>query len=556
MAAQIFVINSDEEAEAKGSGLTREERRGVLEPRHQHGQRVSVSAPRDKSALDQRCLTTHGKHMDGEDEHDGHMDPTASFDVDREIAEAQVRREQQHQREAHDIFGTPPKDLQHDDAHEGRRRGSPVGARMETARAARAQALQRGDAQAGHDESDKSDKEGPQHRGTTRPEQDDRRRALERQAQQEADDLLENMAEWIDRSGDDQMMGEEKKNTEDPTTPIKRARRSHAGGTTPEKRREDGTGSNFHLTTELQKEMTPTQVENTQEAREAETRTTERRTDTHRGKELPRPAGQPATCGPPRAAPRQDSEQAQRPGEHGGRERAEKVDEHGEQATRRPQEITPLADLADLIKNENAELKRDLGERLWNVENHYVHLAEAQQQLRDRQDRAEEKQQKRAKHLSIHDNEIRELKSTTKKATTATTDQIKDMERRIQGLEKAAVSSTGQETGAGDVVVIRGFARDTKQSDIVDFLQGLLRDIAYEGAAEAYAPFRRGSIGKVRFPTAQAARAAIATLRRAAPARAQAECLGTLWVAPERSAADAARARPWTRAAWLAREKL
>lgn len=27
-------------------------------------------------------------------------------------------------------------------------------------------------------------------------------------------------------------------------------------------------------------------------------------------------------------------------------------------------------------------------------------------------------------------------------------------------------------------------------------------------------------------------------------------------MAPERSAADAARARPWTRAAWLAREKL
>lgn len=108
----------------------------------------------------------------------------------------------------------------------------------------------------------------------------------------------------------------------------------------------------------------------------------------------------------------------------------------------------------------------------------------------------------------------------------------------------------------GNVLVVRGFARDARRSDIVDFLQGLLNDTLYAWTAEAYAPFRRGSIGKIRFPTPQAARDAMATLRRAAPARAQAGCLGSVWVAPERSAADAALARPWTRAAWLVREKL
>lgn len=135
---------------------------------------------------------------------------------------------------------------------------------------------------------------------------------------------------------------------------------------------------------------------------------------------------------------------------------------------------------------------------------------------------------------------------------------MNDMDRRIQNLENVAANPnhTNQETGMGNVVVVRGFARDTRRSDIMGFLQGLLNDTTYASTAEAYAPFRRGSIGKIRFPTPQAARDAMATLRRAAPARAQAEGLGSMWVAPERSAADVARARPWTTAAWLVREKL
>lgn len=434
---------------------------------------------------DRKQLTEARRCEDDEGERDKKMDPTASFDIDKEIADAQLRRERRHEQEADEIFGAPPGAAQRDDAHEARRRGSPVGALMETTRAVRAQALQWEEARAKNDAPDGRDEEAPHYHGTRGPGQGVRGQEHERRAQQEADDMLENMAKWIDRSGDDPMVGEEKKDDEDPTTPTKRARRSRTRTTTPEKLREEGTGRNdFHMTEELAKEMTPTQAENTQEARQAEARAEERRASAHRREDLPRPAGQPSVCGPPHTAPRRDDEQVQRPEERGERDREEQA---GDQTTQRAQEITSLADLANLIKNENAMLKRDLGDRLRNVENDYVQMAEAQQQLRERQDRAEEKQQRTTKQLNTHDNDIRELKATMKKTTTVTADYMKDVERRIQGLEKVATSAnnTRQEAGTNNVVVIRGFARDTKRSDIVDFLQGLLKDIAYDAAAEA-----------------------------------------------------------------------
>lgn len=141
----------------------------------------------------------------------------------------------------------------------------------------------------------------------------------------------------------------------------------------------------------------------------------------------------------------------------------ERRDERGQQpAERRAQDITSLADLADLIRNENAELKRDLGDRLRNVEDDYVHMAEAQQQLRERHDHLEDKQTTAAKQLRKHDSEI-QIKMAMK-TTTTTTDHMKDMERRIQGLEKNATnpSHASQESNGGNVVVIRGFARDTQ----------------------------------------------------------------------------------------------
>lgn len=73
-------------------------------------------------------------------------------------------------------------------------------------------------------------------------------------------------------------------------------------------------------------------------------------------------------------------------------------------------------------------------------------MAEAQQQIHERQDHLEDKQTTAAKQLRKHDSEIQEIETAMKKTTTTTTDYMKDMERRIQGLENNATTLARSQT--------------------------------------------------------------------------------------------------------------
>lgn len=138
---------------------------------------------------------------------------------------------------------------------------------METTCAVRAQALQREvqeggrEARRGQREEVQADQGPPDQLEGEDGRQGCLQQEEQRRAQQQADDLLEDMARWIDQSDDEPTAQDGKQDDKgDPTTPKKRARRTHPGVAMPEKTWGDMMGSAFHLTEELAKEITPTQA--------------------------------------------------------------------------------------------------------------------------------------------------------------------------------------------------------------------------------------------------------------------------------------------------------
>lgn len=100
----------------------------------------------------------------------------------------------------------------------------------------------------------------------------------------------------------------------------------------------------------------------------------------------------------------------------------------------------------------------------------------------------------------------------------------------------------------------RGFNHDTKRTDIMDIAKQALEGYVDWREAEIWTPARLCSMAKIRALKGEAQSRALARyLRESLPDAAMRNGLQKLWVAPERSQADAQAARPILRAAWVAR---
>lgn len=257
--------------------------------------------------------------------------------------------------------------------------------------------------------------------------------------------------------------------------------------------------------------------------------------------------------------PKQATPKAQGPPTTLGPATSSTTDNGNQPKRAQAENITTLADLAELIKCGNSGLRRDFGNRIVKIEETQKDLSEGQATLWKQHERTDHKLTTIDKKLAKQHERIENLDDTVHDMARSAKDQLTNMQNRVEALEKQPRGTSGDanhySSNVGDVIVVRGFQRDTKKSEIMETLHDIMKQVpGYE--AEEFVPFRRGSIGKIRFASAAQARAALPAVKTATTTASSTlpEAV-QLWAVPERSAAAAAKARPWTRAAWIARTR-
>lgn len=219
-----------------------------------------------------------------------------------------------------------------------------------------------------------------------------------------------------------------------------------------------------------------------------------------------------------------------------------------------------MQDLANLIKAKNTQLRADLGAHMSRMEDGQEHMMKKQQEVDERQTITESKLADAAGKIeTMAMMNMDKLQSAVGEIAARPLGdagpQLQRLAGQVEALEKQGEGGAGAASTSADkdVLVMCGFWHDNKSSEVMDITKQALDGYVDWRETEIWTPARLCSMAKIRALKGEAQSNALARhLWQSFPEVATRNGLHKLWVAPERSQAEAQAARPILRAAWVA----